>query len=191
MSRKDSRVIRNITRLCSINEMDENVLYKRSLTFLKLFQEMGWNVAIFNGKNIESDLVKSEDSIRVSLDYLMHLPEDDEDYIIEKNLKPLFDSGIVREIMNYSLNKVKEYPHGGEIYYRCINLCFLDGVRHTSDDIIEALNLSRGTYYDKRKEAIILFGVTLWSFAIPYLLKHLNDSLLEFKQLIKDSGNEK
>ena len=190
MGRKDSRAIRNITRLCIINDMDENDLYNKGLKILSLYREMGWNSVICNTKNVETDLLKREDEIRQALDYLQHLPEEEEDYTVEKSLRPLFDSGIVQEMMRYAMSKVQEYPHDGELYYRYIRYCFLDGTKHTADEIMELLGISRGTYYDKRKEGITLFGVTLWGFAIPYLTEHLEESLKEFKLLVEAMGTE-
>ena len=190
MGRKDSRAIRNITRLCTINDMDENDLYNKANIILSLYREMGWNSAIYTSKNVETDLLKKEDRIRKALEYLQHLPDEEEDYIIEKNLRPLFDSGITQEMMRYALSKVKAYPHDGDVYYKYLMLCFLDGTKRTADEIMELLGISRGTYYDKRKEGIILFGVTLWGFAIPYLTEHLEESLKEFKLLVEEIGTE-
>ncbi len=190
LGRKDSKTIRNITRLCIINDMDENDLYNKGLKVLSLYREMGWNSAICNTKNVETDLLNREDEIRQALNYLRYLPEEQDDYVIEKKLRPLFDSGIVQEMMRYAMSKVQEYPHNGEIYSKYIKYCFLDGVKHTADEIMELLGISRGTFYDKRKEGITLFGVTFWGFAIPYLTEHLEESFKEFKILVKEMGME-
>ena len=35
--------------------------------------------------------------------------------------------------------------------------------------MLEVLNMERSTYYDRKKEAILLFGLSLWGTAIPKL----------------------
>ena len=34
--------------------------------------------------------------------------------------------------------------------------------------IRDRLNMERSTFYDRKKEAVMLLGVSLWGYAIPY-----------------------
>ena len=38
---------------------------------------------------------------------------------------------------------------------------------YTERELLELLNMERSTFYDRKKEAIMLLGVSLWGYAIP------------------------
>ena len=42
--------------------------------------------------------------------------------------------------------------------------------------MLEVLNMERSTYYDRKKEAILLFGLSLWGTAIPKLKDFLESA---------------
>ena len=39
--------------------------------------------------------------------------------------------------------------------------------RYTESELLEILNLERSTFYDRKKEAVMLLGIALWGYAIP------------------------
>ena len=39
--------------------------------------------------------------------------------------------------------------------------------RYTESDLLDLLNMERSTFYDRKREAILLLGVSLWGYAIP------------------------
>lgn len=39
--------------------------------------------------------------------------------------------------------------------------------RYTERELLELLNMERSTFYDRKKEAVMLLGVSLWGYAIP------------------------
>lgn len=44
---------------------------------------------------------------------------------------------------------------------------YLTGVVYRVDEIIESLGLERSVYYNRRQEAVLLFGYALWAIVIP------------------------
>lgn len=42
--------------------------------------------------------------------------------------------------------------------------------------MLEVLNMERSSYYDRKKEAILLFGLSLWGTAIPKLKDFLEST---------------
>jgi hypothetical protein len=47
--------------------------------------------------------------------------------------------------------------------------------------MLEILNLERSRYYDRKKEAIMIFGLSLWGDAIPKLKVFLDESKAEME----------
>lgn len=39
--------------------------------------------------------------------------------------------------------------------------------QYTESELLEILNLERSTFYDRKKEAVMLLGIALWGYAIP------------------------
>ena len=46
---------------------------------------------------------------------------------------------------------------------------YLSKFKYSEADMLEALNLERSTYYDRKKEAILVFGLALWGTVLPKL----------------------
>jgi hypothetical protein len=56
--------------------------------------------------------------------------------------------------------------------------------------MLEILNLERSRYYDRKKEAIMIFGLSLWGDAIPKLKVFLNDTKAEMEALYNEEQKE-
>lgn len=188
MGNKKGREDEHISRICEVNGLNKEDIQKKSERFLEINHEMRWNRAIYIGKNIEEKLVRNETLINNSISYLANLDWEECDVEIEKNLKPLYDSCIINDILNYTFMKMRDYPFGGELYYDIIRMTFLESSRYTCEDIMTRHAMCRAVFYRKRKDAAILFGIVLWSIAIPFLQENFNCSVNEFRHLLKEAG---
>ncbi len=47
--------------------------------------------------------------------------------------------------------------------------------------MLELLQIERSTFYDRKREAILVFGLAMWGGAIPQLKTFLNDTQEEFQ----------
>lgn len=60
---------------------------------------------------------------------------------------------------------------------------FMEEVPHTDAAVSEALSVERSTYYDRKKEAIFLFGISLFGFVLPTtLITYQRVSLMGMKE---------
>lgn len=80
------------------------------------------------------------------------------------------ENKMMLEVIEKALAHVKEYPDVGELYYDIINKNFLSNHKYNQDEIRNRLHMGRTTYYRRRKEAIYLFGVSLWKYIIPSVM---------------------
>lgn len=53
---------------------------------------------------------------------------------------------------------------------------YLNRFKYRESEMLEVLNMERSTYYDRKKEAILLFGLSLWGTAIPKLKDFLESA---------------
>lgn len=65
--------------------------------------------------------------------------------------------------------RVREFPDYGKQYHEILSKGFIVRVKYTEAELLDALSMERSRYYDRKKEAIMVFGVVLWGTEIPRL----------------------
>ena len=63
--------------------------------------------------------------------------------------------------------RVRDYPCNGNLYCEILSKCYLTCFKYREPELLEILNMERSTFYDRKREAILLLGVSLWGYAIP------------------------
>lgn len=151
-------------------------VYHSAKQLLKIYSDVVWN-------NIEeySDVVRECNEIYglpsyKGLEIMAEIGEEEKAIELRERLMNVAENKMMIDVIERALLHVKAYRHNGEVYYDIINKNFFVKYKYTEDKMLEALNMSRSTYYRKRKEAIHLFGVSLWGFIIPKMLKTLNNA---------------
>ena len=59
--------------------------------------------------------------------------------------------------------KIREYPDKGALYCEIISKAYLNRFKYKESEMLEVLNMERSTYYDRKKEAILLFTMGYFS----------------------------
>ena len=57
----------------------------------------------------------------------------------------------------------------------------MDKFKYTESDLLELLSIERSTYYDRKKEAVYVFGISLWGDALPKMMKFIDEVADEMK----------
>ena len=79
----------------------------------------------------------------------------------EAKVSSLFRSKWLVELIDLALQYVQGYPVYGDLYTQILQLRFMQETSRTDDEVSELLGLERSTYYDRKKEAILLMGISL------------------------------
>lgn len=58
-------------------------------------------------------------------------------------------------------------------YYEILTKQFIYRFNSTEKEMLEELNMERSVFYDRKKEAIYIFSVCLFGYAIPEMLEKL------------------
>jgi len=93
----------------------------------------------------------------------------------EASVTHLFETKWLIEIIDQAMLRIGDYPQDGKTYQKIIFHYFLSKEKETDDTLMRRVNLERTTYYQKKKEAIALIGLTLWGYALPTLLHELHE----------------
>ena len=150
--------------------LDTKEIYSKTKALLQLYQSVVWSVKN-RADNLRREIAGTYGmQLSTALMYLSDLAPEKTKNSFEASVTMLFQSKWIIELLDLSLQYVQDDPLYGEIYARLLHLRFMDETRRSDADVSELLALERSTYYDRKKEAILLMGVSLWGFVVPNTL---------------------
>ena len=79
------------------------------------------------------------------------------------------------ELVDTAMIQVKEFPDCGERYFEILSKYYLSKFKYCESELLEVLQLERSSYYDRKKEAILVFGLALWGTVLPKLSNILEE----------------
>lgn len=179
MSRKNAQTLNSIRRLCRMQELDEKTLYTKAKLILSVYRDICWST-IGRADQVSEELVcycgaRLDDA----LIYLETFAPDEAKEYFEEQVKTLFDTRWMIELVEDSMVRVREYPCNGELYFEILSKCYLTCFKYKETELLEVLNMERSMFYDRKKEALLVFGLSLWGSSIPKLKRFLKSTLDE------------
>lgn len=162
MGRKDTRTLRNIHIICRVQKIDAEVLYNRSKFILSIYRDICWSVMgkaerIHNGirsifdSDLDSALIYQESFVINGV--RKHF---------EEKIRSLFESRWMLELVDNVMIQIREYPCRKELCFEILSKCYLSRFQYREAEMLECMNLECSTYYDRKKEEVFLFGLSLW-----------------------------
>ena len=175
MGRKDTRTLRNIRMICRMQNIDEEALYNRSKLILSIYRDICWSV-MGRADRIHDEIVCTFGSnLDRALIYLETFAPDEARERFEERIRSLFETKWIIELVENTMLRVRDYPNRGDLYCEILSKCYLTCFKYRESELLELLNMERSTFYDRKKEAIMLFGLSLWGSSIPKLKQFLVD----------------
>ena len=169
MSRKNTEAWNSIRSMCRMDNIDEKEMYQKAKMLLSIYRRVCWSTI---GR---ADLIADEmcyycgSDLDGALIYLEQFAPDKERDRFEGKIRALFETRWMIELVDTAMLKVKEFPENGELYFDILSKCYLSKFKYTESEMLELLNMERSRFYDRKKESIMLFGISLWGSAIPKL----------------------
>lgn len=120
-----------------------------------------------------------DSNLQGAINYLKYYPPDVEKKTFEAKIRSLFDSQWMIELVDGTLLRVKEFPDYGYQYFELLSKSFLSRLKHSEMELLDVLGMERSRLYDRKKEAIMVFGVVLWGTEVPELERFLTVFHLE------------
>lgn len=150
--------------------LDTKEIYSKTKALLQLYQSVVWSVKN-RADNLRREITGTYGmQLNTALIYLSDLAPEKTKTGFEASVATLFQSKWIIELLDLSLQCVRDYPLYGETYAELLHLRFMNEIRRSDADVSELLALERSTYYDRKKEAIMLMGLSLWGFVVPNTL---------------------
>lgn len=173
MSRRNTGAWNTICSLCEMDKIDRKQMYEKAKMLLGIYRKVCWSTI---GR---ADIVAEEicyycgSDLDGALLYLEEFAPEKEKEQFESRIKTLFETRWMVELVDSAMLKVYEFPENGQLYHEIVSKCFLTKFKYTENELLEILNLERSRFYDRKKEAIMVFGLSLWGSSIPKLKSFL------------------
>lgn len=124
----------------------------------------------------EQNVIMAE-NWRAGLLYLNDFAPTVEREKFEETVKSLFQTKWLVELVDSAMVKCV-FSIFTQLYFDIVFKCYLSRFRYTETELLETLRMERSTYYDRKKEAIKIFGLSLWGSALPQIKQALEEPLL-------------
>lgn len=177
MSRKNTEAWNSIYSMCRMDNIDEGEIYQKAKMLLSMYRRVCWSTI---GR---ADLVAEElchycgSDLDGALIYLEEFVPEKEKERFESRIRTLFETRWMVELVDSAMLKVKEFPENGDLYFEILSKCYLSKFKYTENEMLELLSMERSRFYDRKKEAIMLFGLALWGSEIPKLRTFLAEEM--------------
>ena len=171
--RKESAALRKCRSQMSAMGMDSSAVFHRSKLILKIYRDVVW---VLNERTEELHEYAREMGNRdmeAGLCYLENFAPDIDLQDFEEKVCCVVESRMFVEIIDRALLRLRKYPDRGELYYEILTKQFIYRFNSTEKEMLEELNMERSVFYDRKKEAIYIFSVCLFGYAIPEVSEKL------------------
>lgn len=179
MSRKNTGAWKAIHSMCEMQDIDEKALYERAKMLLRIYRRVCWSTTGRAEAVAEEMCCYCGTDLDGALLYLETFAPDEQKARFEARIKSLFESRWMMEMVEGAMARVYEFPDGGELFFEILNKAFLWRNKCTESEMLEMLNMERSRYYDRKKEAIMVFGLALWGAELPKVKEFLQEELDE------------
>ena len=183
MGRKNSEAWNSIHALCNTQELDEKQIYEKAKLLLGIYRRVCWST-IGRAEAVNEDVCYYYgNDLDGALIYLETFAPEKEKQRFEARIRTLFETRWMMELVEQAMVRVKEFPDNGDQYYDILVNFYLSRLKYTESDMLDILNMERSRYYDRKKEAIMVFGIALWGTSIPKMREFLKSSREEWNEM--------
>lgn len=179
MGRKNSGARSTIQSLCEMDNIDEKCLYEKAKMLLGIYRKVCWSAIGSVDQVAEEMCYYCGSDLDRALIYLEEFAPDKDKERFESRIKTLFETRWMIELVDNAMVKVYEFPEYGKMYHEIISKAYLTKFKYTEGEMLEVLDMERSRYYDRKKEAITVFGLSLWGSALPKLKSFLEDEVYD------------
>lgn len=160
-------VVAEMSSVYHLENWIDDKAYHNAKALLKVYSNVVWSLGE-NVASLQQESYELADSELLNyVNCLMDIDTRVNQEHFKSKLQTVSETNCMVELINRALIKLRNYPRDGERYFEIINKSFLVKYKYSETEILEALDMSRATFYRDKKRAISLLGVILWGFIIP------------------------
>ena len=164
---RKTRMMKNISRIYEGMQLDEEQVFRKSKLLLTIYRDVVW-VSLKEVDNVR-EVCESyySNDLAVALTYLNDFaPTERKEDFMDK-ISGIFETKWMIDLIDTAMLKVYEYHDNGKLYHEILSKSYVTAYPMVEGEMLEALGMERSNYYLKKKEAVKLFGIALWGYALP------------------------
>ena len=167
MRRKHSETWLSIAESCRQYRWDENRLYERGKMVLELYRSLCWKTRA-RAVDIRNELIDySSRDLDGALIYLEAFAPDMERERFQSRIESLFKTRELVEMVDTAMLEVKTFPVYGDEYFDLLSIKYLNSFCYKESEMLEVLDMERSTFFDKKKDAILVFAYAFLGGVLP------------------------
>jgi len=166
--RRETRAMKNIKQMCGgLALCPDDVLHKSTLV-MKIYRDVVWlTTRRADSMREETAAYSQGQELDAALTYLAEFAPTERKQDFEAKVTSLFETKWMVDLIDTAMMRVYEYPSNGKLYFDILSKSYMTAFHYSESELLEEFCLERSTFYDRKREAIMLLGVALWGFAIP------------------------
>lgn len=166
MGRKDTIAVKSIKKMYEQLNLDQADIFVKTKLLLSIYRDVVW-VTLKKSDCVKEELIYYGSDLDGSLACLEAFAPDIERQEFERRVSSLFENKWMVDLIDTAMMKIYNYHNNGKLYHEILSKSYLTAFRYTESGLLELLNMERSSFYDRKREAILLLGVSLWGYAIP------------------------
>ena len=169
MSKRNSTARTRFESMCQSRNLDKNVLLKKTKLLLQCYQDICWSDESYQQMYIDDygNFCYRNPDLLQAIDYLEGFNPDTSRQIFIEKVSTLFDKKWLIELIDSAMFRVRDFPRTGQLYHTILTDCYMSHAEFKESDMLSLLNIERSLYYDRKREAIMVFAISFWDRAIP------------------------
>jgi len=154
--------------MCNCLHVEQDSILHKAKMLLCVYHDVIW-VSLRKADTLREEAALYGNELNVALAYLSDFAPYEKKREFEERVSGLFETKWMIGLIDTAMKRVKEYHTNGASYYEILAKCYLSSKPLSESEILEQLNIERSIFYERKKEAVLLFGIAMWGFAIPAL----------------------
>lgn len=139
----------------------------------------------------KEQIKKSKQSVRDKLLTVMSKPFTEAQVEQKMLVEEVLSYEWFLEKLDYALEEIADFHKSGKLYKDLLNATYFKPKTDNLEEIYRSLYLGESTYYAKRREAIMLFGIMLWKYAKRREYEDMAKGIIPQKPLYPDRPGDK
>ena len=167
--RRENQTVKRCRRQMKLLGYEEDSPYHKAKKLLKIYRDVAWSLSERSEELWDYAYEMGEHDLGAGLCYLAEFAPDVDIEEFEYRVCCVMESKMLIEVVDRALLRLRNYPNRGELYHEILSKQFINRFKYTETEMLEALNMERSVFYDRKKEAMHLFAVCLFGYTIPEL----------------------
>jgi hypothetical protein len=164
---RTTKTMKSISLMYDGMNLDEEQVYHKAKVLLDIYRDVVWKTV--QEVNFVKEVCESycSQSLNTALTYLTDFAPMEQKEKFADRILSAFETAWIIELIDTAMLKIYEYHTNGKLYHEILSKCYINTVAINEQELLECFSMERTTFYIRKKEAVKLFGIALWGYALP------------------------